>query len=61
VKPALTSAPSQREQPPAETSLEDVMPLLVEHDGPIAVVDGTGAALGYVDRAAIIKALSQGE
>jgi glycine betaine/proline transport system ATP-binding protein len=45
----------------AETSLEEMMPLLVEHDGPVDVVDGAGAALGYVDRAAIIRALSQGE
>jgi glycine betaine/proline transport system ATP-binding protein len=45
----------------AETSLEDMMPLLVEHDGPIDVVDGTGTALGYVDRVAMIRALSQAE
>jgi glycine betaine/proline transport system ATP-binding protein len=45
----------------AEASLEDVMPLLAEHDGPIDVVDGAGVALGYLDRATLIRALSLAE
>jgi glycine betaine/proline transport system ATP-binding protein len=41
----------------ADASLEEVMPVVVESETPVAVVDGTGKALGYVDRKAIIKAL----
>jgi glycine betaine/proline transport system ATP-binding protein len=42
----------------AEACLEDVMPLLAEHDGPVDVVDQAGVALGHLDRAALIRALS---
>jgi glycine betaine/proline transport system ATP-binding protein len=45
----------------AEASLEDVMPLLAEHDGPVDVIDGAGVALGYLDRATLIRALSLAE
>jgi glycine betaine/proline transport system ATP-binding protein len=43
----------------AETSLEALLPLAAARDEPLTVVDGAGAALGYVDRAAILRALCQ--
>ena len=43
----------------AETSLEALLPLAAARDEPLMVVDGAGAALGYVDRAAILRALIQ--
>jgi glycine betaine/proline transport system ATP-binding protein len=44
---------------PAETSLEALLPLAAARDEPLTVVDGAGAALGYVDRTAILRALCQ--
>jgi glycine betaine/proline transport system ATP-binding protein len=43
----------------AETSLEALLPLAAARDEPLMVVDGAGTALGYVDRAAILRALCQ--
>jgi glycine betaine/proline transport system ATP-binding protein len=43
----------------AETSLEALLPLAAARDEPLAVVDSAGASLGYVDRAAILRALCQ--
>jgi glycine betaine/proline transport system ATP-binding protein len=44
---------------PAETSLEVLMPLVAANDQPLAVVDSAGASIGYVDRAAVLRALIQ--
>jgi glycine betaine/proline transport system ATP-binding protein len=44
-----------------ETSLEELLPLLVEHDRPLTVVDDGGARIGYVDRACVLKALAQAD
>jgi glycine betaine/proline transport system ATP-binding protein len=41
------------------TSLEALLPLMAAHDQPLAVVDGAGVSLGYVDRAAVLRALCQ--
>ncbi len=43
----------------AETRLEALLPLAAARDEPLVVVDGAGATLGYVDRAAILRALCQ--
>jgi glycine betaine/proline transport system ATP-binding protein len=43
----------------AETSLEALLPLAAARDEPLRVVDSAGASLGYVDRAAILRALCQ--
>lgn len=40
-----------------DTKLEAVMPLVAAHDGPLAVVNAAGAALGYVDRTTVLQAL----
>jgi glycine betaine/proline transport system ATP-binding protein len=45
----------------ADASLEEVMPLVAAHDQPLAVVDQAGAALGYIDRRSVIKALMLAE
>ena len=45
----------------AEASIQELLPLLAERDAPVTVVDDGGAALGYVDRPAILKALIQVE
>ena len=37
--------------------LETLMPLLLERDHPLAVVNGSGQPLGYVDRARVLQAL----
>jgi glycine betaine/proline transport system ATP-binding protein len=42
-----------------ETSLEALIPLLAERDEPLVVADDHGAALGHVDRAAVLQALIQ--
>jgi glycine betaine/proline transport system ATP-binding protein len=44
---------------PAETSLEALLPLAAARDEPLTVMDSAGASLGYVDRAAILRALCQ--
>lgn len=41
-----------------DTSLEELLPLLSDHDQPIVVVNSDGAALGMVDRKAVLKALT---
>jgi glycine betaine/proline transport system ATP-binding protein len=43
----------------AETSLEALLPLAAARDEPLMVVDSAGTLLGYVDRAAILRALCQ--
>jgi glycine betaine/proline transport system ATP-binding protein len=44
----------------AGASLEEaLLPLVAAHDLPLMVVDGAGASLGYVDRAAVLRALCQ--
>jgi glycine betaine/proline transport system ATP-binding protein len=43
----------------AETSLETLVSMAAARDEPLIVVDDTNAALGYVDRAAILLALCQ--
>ncbi len=45
----------------ADSSLEEVLPLVAAHDGPVAVLDSAGLALGYVDRRTVITALMQAE
>ena len=45
----------------AEASIQELLPLLAERDTAVKVVDDGGAALGYVDRPAILKALIQVE
>ncbi len=56
-------APASNGQPhptaPADASLDALMPLVAACDEPVMVIDGAGAVLGYVDRAALIKALIQ--
>ncbi|HNP72372.1 MAG TPA: glycine betaine/L-proline ABC transporter ATP-binding protein [Kouleothrix sp.] len=41
-----------------DAKLEDVMPALVATDRPMAVLDGAGRALGYIDRARVLQALA---
>jgi glycine betaine/proline transport system ATP-binding protein len=51
-----------REGKPAirpEAKLEEFMPLLVEHDSSLAVVNDSGDMVGCVDRKSMIKALIQ--
>ena len=43
----------------AETSLEALLPLAAAREEPLVVVNSAGAPLGYVDRAAILRALCQ--
>jgi glycine betaine/proline transport system ATP-binding protein len=43
----------------AETSLEALLPLAAAREEPLMVVDSAGMSLGYVDRAAILRALIQ--
>ncbi|HEX5692839.1 MAG TPA: glycine betaine/L-proline ABC transporter ATP-binding protein [Roseiflexaceae bacterium] len=45
----------------ADASLEDVMPVVAEHQDAVLVVDDSGAALGAIDRAAVIRALMLSE
>jgi glycine betaine/proline transport system ATP-binding protein len=45
----------------ADTSLEQCLPIVAEVDAPVTVVDAAGATLGYVDRAAVLRALVQAE
>jgi glycine betaine/proline transport system ATP-binding protein len=40
-----------------DTKLEEVMPLLADSDRPMAVIDGGGQPLGYLDRATVLRAL----
>lgn len=42
----------------ADASLEEVMPLLCDHDHPVAVVDKVGTLVGMIDRAAVLRALT---
>jgi glycine betaine/proline transport system ATP-binding protein len=42
----------------SDTSLEELLPLLSDRDQPIVVVDRDGAALGTLDRKAVLQALS---
>jgi glycine betaine/proline transport system ATP-binding protein len=44
---------------PHDAHLETVLPLLAEHDGPLAVVNGSDAPLGYIDRTCVLRALIQ--
>jgi glycine betaine/proline transport system ATP-binding protein len=41
-----------------DTSLEEVLPLLSDHDQPIVVVNREGAPLGMIDRKAVLRALT---
>lgn len=43
---------------PADTSLEALIPLTAEHDRPLLVIDETDSPLGYLDRTAVLRALS---
>ena len=45
---------------PHDAYLETVIPLVAGYDLPLAVVDGAGAQLGYVDRALVLRALCVG-
>jgi glycine betaine/proline transport system ATP-binding protein len=40
-----------------DAKLEDVIPLLADGDQPMAVTDGAGKMLGYIDRATVLRAL----
>jgi glycine betaine/proline transport system ATP-binding protein len=42
----------------ADAKLEDCLPLLAAHDGPVCVRDTTGALAGLVDRASVMRALA---
>ena len=46
---------------PHDAYLEMVLPLVASYDAPLAVVNGVGAPLGYVDRALVLRALVQAE
>jgi glycine betaine/proline transport system ATP-binding protein len=43
----------------ADASIEELLRMLAERETPVAVIDGDGAALGYVDRTAVLRALVQ--
>jgi glycine betaine/proline transport system ATP-binding protein len=51
----------QRPSIRADASLEEVLPLVAANEGPVAVLDNAGLALGYVDRRTVIAALMQAE
>jgi glycine betaine/proline transport system ATP-binding protein len=59
--PGANGANGQHARVRADASLEEVLPLLAERDAPVAVVDGDGATVGAIDRAAILRALVQTE
>jgi glycine betaine/proline transport system ATP-binding protein len=59
--PRANGASEPRPTVRAEASLEELLPLLAEHDSPVTVVGGDGAALGSVDRGCVLKALVQAE
>jgi glycine betaine/proline transport system ATP-binding protein len=40
-----------------DTCLEDVLPLVVQHEQPLTVTDSSGVALGSLDRRAVLQAL----
>ena len=42
---------------PHDAYLEAVMPLVADYDAPLAVVNGAGTRLGYVDRELVLRAL----
>lgn len=42
----------------ADARLEDCLPVLAAHDGPVCVRDATGTLLGLVDRAGVMRALA---
>jgi glycine betaine/proline transport system ATP-binding protein len=44
---------------PHDAHLELVLPLVADHDAPLAVVSGTGAPLGYLDKTLVLRALVQ--
>lgn len=41
----------------AQTYLDDLLPLVVAHSEPVAVIDGEGLTIGHVDRTGVLKAL----
>lgn len=51
----LTAKPSQRVA--AQTSLEELLPIVAPQEGPVAVVDASGTPIGQVDRIAVMMAL----
>jgi glycine betaine/proline transport system ATP-binding protein len=42
---------------PAQTYLDDLLPLVVAHGEPVAVIDPQGVMIGYLDRASVLNAL----
>lgn len=47
-----------RQNVPGSSSLEEVLPLLSDHDQPMAVVNDAGAPIGMIDRKAVLRALT---
>jgi glycine betaine/proline transport system ATP-binding protein len=43
---------------PADTSVNDLVPVVAATDGPVAVVDGDGTVCGSVDRLCVLDALT---
>jgi glycine betaine/proline transport system ATP-binding protein len=44
-----------------DTYLAAAMPLVADHDAPLAVIDAAGAPLGYLDKTLVLRALAQAE
>jgi CBS-domain-containing membrane protein len=53
-----TAAPSGARSVQASSKIETVIPMLLERDEPIAVVNDDGSHLGIVDRSSIAAILS---
>ncbi len=43
----------------ADTSVQELLPLVARHDQPIAVVDSSGALLGVIDRSTVLDSLAE--
>jgi glycine betaine/proline transport system ATP-binding protein len=46
---------------PPDAHLSAAMPLVADHDAPLAVIDAAGAPLGYLDKAMVLRALVQAD
>lgn len=57
MRPGGVGYTNLRSNVPANASLEDVLPLLADHDQPMAVVNDTGALVGMIDRTTVLRAL----
>ncbi len=44
---------------PAHSRLDDLLPIVVAHAEPLAVVDVSGSTIGHLDRAMVLRALSR--